>query len=70
MLRLLFSQKRSPVPIEWEAGWTPEPVWSFERREKFLELPGNYKLFVLSNIFQLHKIQYRNKRQPFREKTL
>jgi len=26
------------VPIELEAGWTPEPVWTFRRREKLLSL--------------------------------
>jgi hypothetical protein len=21
-------EKKLPVPIGWEAGWTPEPVWT------------------------------------------
>jgi hypothetical protein len=30
--------KEPPVPIGWEAGWTPEPVWTTWR--KFMTLPG------------------------------
>ena len=30
-----------PVPIELEAVWTPELVWTFCRSEKFLVRPGN-----------------------------
>jgi hypothetical protein len=26
--------KESPVPIAYEAAWTPEPVWTLCRREK------------------------------------
>jgi len=33
----LFPEKKTPVPTEWEAGWTPEPVW---RKEKYLALTG------------------------------
>jgi hypothetical protein len=25
--------KEPPVPIGWEVGWTPEPVWTTWRRE-------------------------------------
>jgi len=32
--RLLFSMERTPIPTEQDAGWTPQPVWSFWRREK------------------------------------
>jgi hypothetical protein len=28
-------QEKNPVPIEYEAGWTREPVWMFWRREQF-----------------------------------
>jgi hypothetical protein len=31
--------KEPPVPIESEAGWTPEAVWTLWRREKSLPLP-------------------------------
>jgi hypothetical protein len=30
--------KEPPVPIGYEAGWAPEPVWTMWR--KFLTLPG------------------------------
>jgi len=27
--------------IQWEAGWTPEPIWAFRRWEKSLSPMGN-----------------------------
>ena len=32
----LFTLEVNPVPIEQEAGWVPETVWTFWRREKYL----------------------------------
>jgi len=32
--RLLFYWERTPIPTEQDAGWAPEPVWSFWRRDK------------------------------------
>jgi hypothetical protein len=29
------------VPIGWEAGWDPEPVWTLWRKEKSLPPAGN-----------------------------
>jgi hypothetical protein len=29
-----------PVPIEWEAGWVPEPVWTMWRTGRSSPLPG------------------------------
>jgi len=31
-----FSLRKSPGDIEQEDRWTPEPVWTFEIREKSL----------------------------------
>jgi len=36
----LFPLERTPVSIEYEAGWAPEPVWTFWRREKYLDITG------------------------------
>jgi c-di-GMP-binding flagellar brake protein YcgR len=35
-LQLLYPQERTKVPIKWDIRWTPEPVWTFQRREKYL----------------------------------
>jgi hypothetical protein len=37
--------KNSPVHIQMEAEWVPEPVWSLWRRENVLALPGFEQLF-------------------------
>jgi len=38
---LLNPQERTLVPMEWEAGWTPEPVFEHTRGEKnAFPLPG------------------------------
>ena len=39
--RPLCLRERTPAPIDWDAGWAPDPVWAFLRSEKFLTLPGN-----------------------------
>jgi hypothetical protein len=36
-----LSKLRTTRPIEYEAGWSPEPVWTFWRREKSAFLAGN-----------------------------
>lgn len=39
-------QERTPVPIEYEAGWTQEPVWMFWRREKFSCIISGFKAWI------------------------
>jgi len=34
-------RKEHPLPIGYEAGWAPEPVWTWCRTEKFPALSGN-----------------------------
>jgi hypothetical protein len=36
----LLPWKEPLIPIAYEAGWTPEPIWMFWRRENVLVLPG------------------------------
>jgi hypothetical protein len=38
--------ERTPVPIEWEAGWASNAVWTFWRRKCLLPLPGFKPLAV------------------------
>jgi hypothetical protein len=38
--------KIPPVPIGYEAGWTPDPIWTRLRREKFPALAGNRTAIV------------------------
>ena len=35
-----YLRKINPVSIQYEAGWTPEPIWTLRRREKFLYHDG------------------------------
>jgi hypothetical protein len=35
-LAILPHRKKSPVPIGYEDGWTPEPVWMLWKRKKSL----------------------------------
>jgi len=39
-LDALAPEKELLVPIGWEAGGTPEPVWTQCQREKFLPCPS------------------------------
>jgi hypothetical protein len=34
LVTLPFRKKEPAVPIGWEAGWVPEPVWMWWSREK------------------------------------
>ena len=38
--RSLYPCEITPAPIEWEAGWSPEPVWTFRKRENCLVPAG------------------------------
>jgi len=40
MPRLLFSIERPPISITWEAGWAPEPVWTFLGKDKYIAPTG------------------------------
>jgi hypothetical protein len=33
--------KELPVPIGYETGWAPEPIWTLWNKEKSLASPGN-----------------------------
>jgi hypothetical protein len=37
---LLYPWERTPAPNEQESGWAPQPVWTYERREKSLDPAG------------------------------
>jgi len=32
--------ERTPVPVKWEAGWFPEPVWMVSKMDNLLALLG------------------------------
>ena len=48
----LYPWKELPIPIEKEAGWTPEPVWSKSSAPKmgphFLNYPAHSLVTVLT----------------------
>jgi len=37
--RPIFHGERTPVPMEYDAGWAPELMWRLWRRKSFLPLP-------------------------------
>lgn len=40
-LPAILQKKEPKVPTEYEAGWTPESVWTLWKKEKFLTPAGN-----------------------------
>jgi hypothetical protein len=44
---LLYLWERTLVPIEWEAGWNPQPVHMFWRGENLLPMPGFEPWFII-----------------------
>jgi hypothetical protein len=38
--RQFLLRKITPVPLELEAGWAPDPVWKFSKRGQFLVSAG------------------------------
>jgi hypothetical protein len=50
----LPAEKQHPLPIEYEAGWASEPVWTLCRRVKSLSPTGNgialYRLSYRSSV--------------------
>jgi len=46
MPQLLHPRKRTPVSIEYEAGWIREPVWMFWRREKFCYIISGFEAWI------------------------
>jgi hypothetical protein len=52
--------KSFPVPIEQEAGWTPQPVWTFWRRKNsVLCEKGTQRIEELHNLYLTPLILYR-----------
>lgn len=59
MPQLLHPKKRTPVPIEYEAGWTREPGWMFWRREKFSYIISGFKAWIGQPVAQsLYQVCY------------
>ena len=51
-------QKIILVLIEQEAGWVPEPLWTFWRRENLFLLPESKIWFILPVLSQLYWLSY------------
>jgi len=47
----------TPVPVEQEAGWAPEGVWTSGRRRKFLAAAGPRE-FIYEGVLALQLVGY------------
>jgi hypothetical protein len=43
-LRPLYPHERTQAPTHWKGGWTPQPVWTFWKKEKSLASAGIWTL--------------------------
>ena len=59
-----YSRERTPVPIEYEAGWAPEKLWTFWRQEIYVAPGGkrtpnglaNSLLTILAELYWLRPV--------------
>jgi hypothetical protein len=56
--RPLYTRDSIPVPIAYEAGWTPESVWAFLRKEKCLFPAGFVCIYVMSCVCMWSLVSY------------
>jgi hypothetical protein len=61
--------KEALFPLNMRLGGPQSPSGTSGEEKNPLNLPGIFKLFFLSNLFQLCKLKYQNKRQRFRQQT-
>jgi hypothetical protein len=64
VVKPLYLNKRTPVPIGYEAGWNPEPNWLFWRRQKSLA-PGRILVNNSDIIVVLHYVGRAAKQSVF-----
>jgi len=53
-------RERTPVPIEKKAGWAPEPVWQFVKKQKNLLLLLGIISQIVHYTLVRHKVTLRN----------
>jgi hypothetical protein len=55
--RSLYPRERTPAPVEQEAEWATEPVWTFWRQEKSFSLPRFESLVVQPIAKSLYRLR-------------